>query len=53
MSYGTAVSRLTETGYERLREASRTHLDDIRSLFAARFSSGELERLDELLARVL
>ena len=30
---------LTDTGYERLREASRTHLDDIRSLFAARFSS--------------
>ena len=44
---------LTDTGYERLREASRTHLDDIRSLFAARFSSDELDELDELLVRVL
>src|SRR5919202_6857099 len=39
-------AQLTERGYERLRESSRTHLDDIRSLFAARFTSGELETLD-------
>jgi len=46
-------AQLTDGGYERLREASRTHLDDIRSLFAARFSGGELESLDVLLGRVL
>jgi DNA-binding MarR family transcriptional regulator len=46
-------AQITDTGYERLREASRTHLDDIRSLFAARFSAEELETLDELLGRVL
>jgi DNA-binding MarR family transcriptional regulator len=46
-------AQITDSGYERLREASRTHLDDIRSLFAARFTSEELESLDELLGRVL
>jgi DNA-binding MarR family transcriptional regulator len=46
-------AQLTESGYQRLREAGRTHLDDIRSLFAARFSSDELEALDDLLGRVL
>lgn len=46
-------AQITDRGYEHLREASRTHLDDIRSLFAARFDAEELERLDELLGRVL
>jgi DNA-binding MarR family transcriptional regulator len=46
-------AQLTDSGYQRLREASRTHLDDIRSLFTARFSSEELETLDALLGRVL
>ena len=46
-------AQLTDTGYERLRGASRTHLDDIRSLFAARFTSDELESLHVLLGRVL
>jgi DNA-binding MarR family transcriptional regulator len=45
-------AQLTDKGYQRLREAGRTHLDDIRSLFGARFSPGELEALDELLGRV-
>src|ERR687886_582028 len=31
-------ARLTERGHDRLREASSTHVDDIRSLFAARYS---------------
>lgn len=44
---------LTDAGYERLREASRTHLDDIRSLFAARFTDDELSTLERLLGRVL
>jgi DNA-binding MarR family transcriptional regulator len=46
-------AQLTERGVQRLREAGRTHLDDIRSLFAARFSSDELDALDDLLGRVL
>jgi DNA-binding MarR family transcriptional regulator len=46
-------AQITAKGYERLREASRTHLDDIRSLFAARFSAEDLEALDGLLGRVL
>jgi DNA-binding MarR family transcriptional regulator len=46
-------AQITDKGYGRLREASRTHLDDIRSLFAARFGAEELETLDELLGRVL
>lgn len=43
---------LTDAGYEKLREASSTHLDGIRSHFADRFSAEELETLGELLARL-
>lgn len=46
-------AQLTDAGYRRLRESSRTHLDDIRSLFAARFDDDELDTLEELLARVV
>jgi DNA-binding MarR family transcriptional regulator len=46
-------AQLTDSGYDRLREASSTHVDDIRSLFAARFSSGELDTLGDLLGRLL
>ena len=46
-------AELTDAGHERLREASRTHLDDIRSLFAARFSGDELEALESLLGRLV
>ena len=46
-------ARLTDRGCDRLREASHTHVDDIRSLFAARVSDDELDTLDELLGRVL
>ena len=44
---------LTDKGFERLRDAGQTHLDDIRSLFAALFNEDELETLDDLLGRVL
>jgi DNA-binding MarR family transcriptional regulator len=44
---------LTDDGYALLREAARTHLDDIGTLFAARFSAEELEQLDRLLGQVL
>lgn len=46
-------AQITDLGYERLRGASRTHLDDIRSLFAARFSTDELDTLAALLGRML
>jgi DNA-binding MarR family transcriptional regulator len=46
-------AQLTDRGHERLREAASTHLDDIRSLFAARFSPDELDVLGALLGRVL
>jgi DNA-binding MarR family transcriptional regulator len=46
-------AQLTDKGLERLRDAGRTHLDDIRALFGARFSSDELDTLDDLLGRVL
>ncbi|HKP91861.1 MAG TPA: MarR family winged helix-turn-helix transcriptional regulator [Thermoleophilaceae bacterium] len=46
-------AQITDQGHERLRAASATHLDDIRSLFAARLSAAELDTLGELLGRVM
>jgi hypothetical protein len=43
---------LTDKGYEKLREASSTHVDGIRSHFAERFSTEELETLARLLSRL-
>ena len=43
---------LTDKGYDKLREASPTHLESIRSLFSARFGVQELETLAALLARL-
>jgi DNA-binding MarR family transcriptional regulator len=43
---------LTDEGYSKLREASSTHVDGIRSHFAGRFSPKELETLAELLGRL-
>jgi DNA-binding MarR family transcriptional regulator len=45
-------ARLTEKGYERLREASPTHLDGIRRLFVEPLGT-ELEGLGETLSRVV
>jgi DNA-binding MarR family transcriptional regulator len=42
---------LTDEGYEKLREASATHVEGIRSHFAD-FSPEELERLAAMLARL-
>ena len=46
-------AQLTDEGHQRMRQASRTHRDDIASLFAAPFSRDELDTLDDLLARLL
>ena len=42
---------LTDDGYEKLREASRTHIADIEAAFAS-LSDDELETLAELLDRL-
>lgn len=43
---------LTDEGYEKLREASSTHVEGIRSHFAGRFSPEELATLAGLLGRL-
>jgi DNA-binding MarR family transcriptional regulator len=43
---------LTETGLAKLREASRSHVADIREFFEARFSEEELDQLAGLLGRM-
>jgi DNA-binding MarR family transcriptional regulator len=47
-----AYAVLTETGRAKLREASRSHMADIRSFFEQRFSAEELDHLATLLARL-
>jgi DNA-binding MarR family transcriptional regulator len=43
---------LTDEGYDKLREASLTHVEGIRSHFAERFSPEELQTLAALLSRL-
>lgn len=43
---------LTDAGQTKLREASATHVEEIRSHFAERFSDEELETLQALLSRL-
>ena len=43
---------LTDAGLQKLREASKSHVADIRSFFETRFSEQELEQLVELLDRL-
>jgi DNA-binding MarR family transcriptional regulator len=45
-------AELTDDGYEKLRAASRTHLDGIERLYAGRFEASELVALAELLGRL-
>src|SRR3954447_19718722 len=45
-------AELTDEGYEKLRAASRTHLDGIDRLYSRHFDEEELESLGELLARL-
>ena len=46
-------AKLTDAGYERLRDAAKTHVAGIDELFTSRFSDAELELLGRLLARCL
>jgi DNA-binding MarR family transcriptional regulator len=43
---------ITDAGFEKLREASATHLTGIHELFESRFSDSELETLAALLGRL-
>lgn len=43
---------LTDAGHQKLRDASRTHVADLRAFFEARYSAEELERLASLLGRL-
>jgi DNA-binding MarR family transcriptional regulator len=43
---------LTDEGYRKLREASKTHVADLRTFFEARYSSEELQQLADLLGRL-
>jgi DNA-binding MarR family transcriptional regulator len=45
-------AELTDSGYAKLREAAKTHLEGIRTLFASRFSEDELATLAGLLGRL-
>ena len=43
---------LTDDGLAKLREASKTHVADLREFFESRYSSEELEQLAALLGRI-
>ena len=45
-------ARLTDVGYEKLREAAATHVAGIQRLFLDRFDESERELFSEFLARV-
>jgi DNA-binding MarR family transcriptional regulator len=47
-----SYARLTDTGYEKLRQAGCTHVAGIERLFLAHFSTAELEQLAGLLGRL-
>lgn len=43
---------LTDDGHRKLREASKTHVADLRAFFETRYSTEELELLASLLGRI-
>ena len=47
-----AYAKLTDAGSEKLRQASRTHVAGIESLFTGRFTDDELATLSALLSRL-
>jgi DNA-binding MarR family transcriptional regulator len=47
-----SYARLTELGYEKLRDAGCTHVASIERMFLAHFTPGEVELLAELLRRL-
>jgi DNA-binding MarR family transcriptional regulator len=47
-----SYAQLTDAGYQRLREASRTHIAGVQSVFLSHFSEEEIGTLAELLGRL-
>ena len=47
-----SYARLTDGGYEKLRQAGCTHIAGIRRLFLERFSAEEIDVLAALLSRL-
>jgi DNA-binding MarR family transcriptional regulator len=47
-----SYAQLTDAGYQRLREAGRTHAEGIRAAFLRHFSDHEIAQLAELLGRL-
>jgi DNA-binding MarR family transcriptional regulator len=47
-----SYAQLTPDGLGKLRAASKTHVEGIRSLFGEHFTTGELESLRDLLGRL-
>jgi DNA-binding MarR family transcriptional regulator len=47
-----SYAQLTDAGYERLREAGRTHAEGIRNAFLRHFDQNEVATLAELLGRL-
>jgi DNA-binding MarR family transcriptional regulator len=47
-----SYARLTDAGYEKLREAGRTHVASIRRMFLEHFTAEEVETLAALLSRL-
>jgi DNA-binding MarR family transcriptional regulator len=47
-----SYARLTDAGYEKLREAGCTHVASIRRMFLEHFTGDELEQLASLLSRL-
>ena len=47
-----SYARLTDNGYEKLREAGCTHIAGIRRMFLEHFSTEELDQLASLLSRL-
>jgi DNA-binding MarR family transcriptional regulator len=47
-----SYARLTDVGYEKLREAGWTHIAGIRRLFLEHFTADELDHLASLLSRL-
>jgi DNA-binding MarR family transcriptional regulator len=47
-----SYARLTETGYDKLRQAGCSHIVSIRRLFVEHFTEEEIDQLAELLSRL-
>ncbi len=47
-----SYARLTDSGYEKLRDAGCSHIASVRRLFLEHFSAAEIEQLASLLGRL-